>query len=83
MVSKYLDSIVGNELAMQIRISLSIQMTRDIKFNQAILEATSQLLDTDPSVYLMGLGVPDPKGTFGTTVGLQEKFGEDLSLIHI
>jgi len=52
-------------------------MTRNIKFNQAILEATSQLLDTDPSVYLMGLGVPDPKGTFGTTVGLQEKFGED------
>ncbi|MCB1110500.1 MAG: alpha-ketoacid dehydrogenase subunit beta [Chlamydiia bacterium] len=52
-------------------------MTRDIKFNQAILEGTSQLLETDPSVYLMGLGVPDPKGTFGTTLGLQEKFGPD------
>lgn len=52
-------------------------MTRDIKFNQAILEGTSQLLESDPSVYLMGLGVPDPKGTFGTTLGLQEKFGEN------
>ncbi|MCB1085368.1 MAG: alpha-ketoacid dehydrogenase subunit beta [Chlamydiia bacterium] len=52
-------------------------MTRDLKFNQAILEATAQLLENDPSVYLMGLGVPDPKGTFGTTVGLQEKFGSN------
>lgn len=50
-------------------------MERELKFNQAILEGTSQLLETDPSVYLMGLGVPDPKGTFGTTLGLQEKFG--------
>lgn len=52
-------------------------MEREIKFNQAILEGTSQLLETDPSVYIMGLGVPDPKGTFGTTVGLQEKFGPE------
>ncbi|QVL57847.1 MAG: alpha-ketoacid dehydrogenase subunit beta [Simkaniaceae bacterium] len=52
-------------------------MEREIKFNQAILEGTSQLLETDPSVYVMGLGVPDPKGTFGTTLGLQEKFGSE------
>jgi len=50
-------------------------MTRNIKFNEAILEATSQLLETDPSVYVMGLGVSDPKGTFGTTKDLQKKFG--------
>ena len=25
----------------------------------------------------MGLGVPDPKGIFGTTIGLEEKFGKD------
>ena len=50
-------------------------MTRDIKFSQAILEGTAQVLELDKSVYLMGLGVPDPKGTFGTTLGLQEKFG--------
>ena len=29
----------------------------------------------DPSVYIMGLGVPDPAGIFGTTSGLQEKYG--------
>ncbi len=52
-------------------------MKRELKFNQAILEGTSQLLESDPSVYIMGLGVPDPKGTFGTTSGLQEKFGPE------
>lgn len=50
---------------------------REIKFHEAILEATDQLMEADPSVYLMGLGVPDPKGIFGTTVGLQKKYGSD------
>ncbi len=30
----------------------------------------------DPAVYIMGLGVPDPKGIFGTTLGLQQKYGD-------
>jgi len=50
---------------------------REIKFLQAIQEATDQMMDLDPSVYVMGLGVPDPKGLFGTTSGLQEKYGPD------
>lgn len=50
-------------------------MNRQIKFQDAILEATDQMMELDPRVYLMGLGVPDPKGTFGTTIGLQEKYG--------
>ena len=29
------------------------------------------------NTYVMGLGVPDPKGIFGTTKDLQEEFGED------
>lgn len=29
----------------------------------------------DPAVYIMGLGVTDPKGIFGTTLGLEKKFG--------
>jgi pyruvate dehydrogenase E1 component beta subunit len=32
-------------------------------------------MESDASVYIIGLGVPDPKGVFGTTLGLQEKFG--------
>lgn len=50
-------------------------MTRQLKFFQAIHEALDMSLDRDPRVYLMGLGVPDPKGIFGTTLGLQEKYG--------
>lgn len=31
----------------------------------------------DPSVFVVGEGVPDPKGIFGTTTGLQEKYGKN------
>ena len=51
-------------------------MTRKITFGQAIRESTDQLLSDNPSVYVIGLGVPDPKGIFGTTLGLREKYGE-------
>ena len=52
----------------------------EIKFSEAILQATDQLMETDPSVYIMGLGVPDPKGIFGTTNGLEKKFGSNRVL---
>ncbi len=48
---------------------------RKLKYAQAVLEATDQMMEKDPSIYVMGLGVPDPKGTFGTTLGLAEKYG--------
>ncbi len=47
---------------------------------EAILEGTDQLLASDPDVYVMGLGVSDPKGIFGTTLGLYEKYGKDRVL---
>lgn len=50
-------------------------MRREIKFFQAIREATDQSMQCDPSVFLIGLGVPDPKGIFGTTSGLHQKYG--------
>ena len=50
-------------------------MKRQINFAQAILEAIEQCMERDPSVYVMGLGVTDPKGIFGTTIGLEKKFG--------
>lgn len=49
---------------------------RKITFAKAVLEATDQIMAIDKSVYLMGLGVPDPKGIFGTTIGLQKKYSE-------
>lgn len=48
---------------------------RELKYADAILEATDYCLQADPSVLLVGLGVPDPKAIFGTTSGLQDKFG--------
>ena len=51
-------------------------MERKITFAEAIREGTDQCMGNDSSVYIMGLGVPDPKGIFGTTTGLREKYGE-------
>jgi acetoin:2,6-dichlorophenolindophenol oxidoreductase subunit beta len=50
-------------------------MSRSLKFSQAIKEATDICMAKDPSVFIMGLGVPDPKGIFDTTTGLQEIYG--------
>jgi pyruvate/2-oxoglutarate/acetoin dehydrogenase E1 component len=46
-------------------------------FAKAINEALNEAMILDPDVICYGLGVPDPKGVFGTTMGLQEKFGDD------
>ncbi len=46
-------------------------------FAKAINEALSLAMVQDESVICYGLGVDDPKGVFGTTLGLQEKFGPD------
>ena len=50
-------------------------MARLLGYGEAIREALDQALNTDPDVVVMGLGVPDPKGVFGSTLGLQERHG--------
>ena len=55
-------------------------MSRELRYAEAVREATDLCLAADPTVYLMGLGVPDPKGVFGTTLGLQAKYGPDRVL---
>ncbi|MCB4790664.1 MAG: alpha-ketoacid dehydrogenase subunit beta [Elusimicrobia bacterium] len=52
-------------------------MTRKITYAQAINEAMVQAMEMDKSVICYGLGVDDPKGVFGTTLGLKEKFGSE------
>ena len=52
-------------------------MERTLTYAEAIHEATEQEMARDPSVIVMGLGVYDPKGIYGTTLGLVEKFGPD------
>jgi len=46
-------------------------------FAEAINEALVQAMETDESVICYGLGVDDPKGVFGTTLRLQERFGRE------
>jgi len=48
-----------------------------MSFAKAINEALTLAMAQDPNVICYGLGVPDPKGVFGTTSGLQERFGEE------
>ena len=50
---------------------------RRITFAEAVREATVQAMEKDGSVLALGLGVTDPKGVFGTTLGLKEQFGEE------
>ena len=47
---------------------------RITKYTEAIREATEQLLETDPRVFILGLGVP--QGAAGTTAGLKQKYPE-------
>jgi pyruvate/2-oxoglutarate/acetoin dehydrogenase E1 component len=48
---------------------------RKLQAAQALREAFEQAMAADPRVFMVGLGASDPKGIFGTTSGLQEKFG--------
>ena len=48
---------------------------RILTFHEAIRDALDLCLRHDPEVYLMGLGVPDKKGLFGSTVGLVDAYG--------
>ena len=50
-------------------------MSRVISYNSAILEALDQMMTLDKKIVIIGEGVPDPEGIFGTTINLQKKFG--------
>ena len=48
---------------------------RVLSYMDALHEALSLALKLDPKVLVLGQGVNDPKGMFGITTGLHEKFG--------
>lgn len=48
-----------------------------ISFVDAINHGIRQAMEADEKVLCYGLGVTDPKAVFGTTVGLEESFGQD------
>jgi len=48
-----------------------------ISFAEAINEALTVAMARDPNVICYGLGIDDPKAVFGTTRGLQARFGPE------
>lgn len=50
---------------------------RSLSYRDALREAQAQLLKSRPEVYLIGEGIDDPGGVFGSTVGLAKEFGPD------
>lgn len=50
---------------------------RTIKFSDSIRESIYQSMSKNKNIILMGLGITDPKGVFGTTLGLEKKFGKN------
>lgn len=50
---------------------------RRIPYSEAICEGLKQSLTLDPNVFVMGQGVDDPSGMFGTTKNLHVEFGPD------
>lgn len=51
------------------------QGLRQLNFVEAIREGLDLALEQDPSVLVIGEGVPDPKAIFTSTAGLQQKYG--------
>jgi acetoin:2,6-dichlorophenolindophenol oxidoreductase subunit beta len=51
-------------------------MTRQLSMSDAIAEATVLAMRRDPNVFVMGVGVDDPAGIFGTTRAAHDEFGD-------
>ena len=56
---------------------------RQLSYADAINEAISISMKRDKKLLLIGLGVDDPKGIFGTTKGLKQKFSSSLYTSHV
>lgn len=53
----------------------SAEYARRLSYPEAIREALDQALALDSRVFVMGQGVDDPAGMFGTTLNLHKKYG--------
>ena len=50
---------------------------RRLSYAEAVREALTQAMELDSSVFVMGQGVDDPSGMFGTTLNLHKRFGRE------
>lgn len=66
--------LIGKE---ELETTLAQKDLRGITFVKALNEAQHQLLEKDRKVFIIGEGVDDPAGVFGSTLGLAEIFGKD------
>ncbi len=56
---------------------LAAQGLRPLSYREALREAQEMILRRDPHALLMGEGVDDPGGIFGSTLGLAQLFGKE------
>jgi len=52
-------------------------MVRTLTCREALSEAFVQGFEKDPTLFMMGCGVPDPKGIFGTTLEVTKRFAPE------
>lgn len=69
--------IQADDSRTQVAFDSGERSLREISYREAIREALLQALETDPSVFLIGEGIDDPGGVFGTTIGLKDVYGQD------
>ena len=55
----------------------SVNYERQIKYNEALDEALTQAMQADRNIFVMGCGVDDEGGVFGTTRGAFKTFGPE------
>lgn len=48
-----------------------------MKFREAVRDATIQAMERDPRVFLIGVGIIDPRAVWGTLGGALERFGPE------
>jgi pyruvate/2-oxoglutarate/acetoin dehydrogenase E1 component len=64
--------ILDAEELNQFRVDKNLRV---LTYVEALREAHEQLMERDPNVIVMGEGVDDPGGVFGSTLGLIDRFG--------
>lgn len=61
----------------EIENTLSRKGLRTLSYKEALREAQAQTLRNNKNAFILGEGVDDPGGIFGSTLGLVEEFGKD------
>jgi len=61
----------------ELETTLTQKGLRTLNFVDALNEAQRQLMEKDEKILIIGEGVDDPGGVFGSTLGLVDRFGED------